>query len=87
MTMSKLLPVIALALLAAPAFAQPPQSKAEAQDKDKQVCKRVSVTGSLVQVRRICGTRGEWEAKARAGREYGEGVQDAARVAPYIPRE
>lgn len=60
-----------LALLTAPAFADPRQPKREVAEKsadpyDKVICKRFVRTGSLVDGYRSCKTKWEWERERDA---------------------
>lgn len=51
-------------------------------DKDQQVCKRVTVTGSLAQTRKVCGTREFWEERARRAKGWTRDVLDQGRRQP-----
>jgi hypothetical protein len=56
--------LITVALCAASAFAAPKPDKVDVETvsdaPDKVICKRYPVTGSLVQTRKVCGTKEDW---------------------------
>lgn len=63
--------IFAMMLLAAVQTApQPPVAT-----REKLICKRSMVTGSLVRKRRDCKTRAQWTAIAEAAREDGEAMR------------
>lgn len=60
------------ALVAAtPAFAE-----SRPADKDKQICKRTRVTGSLAQTTKVCGTRQFWDERKRQTKEWTKDLTD-----------
>lgn len=62
----------------APAQVEPARSV----DKDQQICKRVTVTGSLAQTRKVCGTREFWEERTRRAKGWTRDVLDQGRRQP-----
>jgi hypothetical protein len=76
--------VIALTLVAAaPLAAQQPagaagERKVVSGKPDARICKRSAPSGSLVQTRRECHTRSEWNRLAQAGREQAQDLVDRA---------
>ncbi|UVO54923.1 hypothetical protein [Sphingomonas sp. SUN039] len=49
-------------------------------DPDRVICRRESITGSLVQTRKVCMTRADWIARSRGAQEAGQQMQDAGRI-------
>jgi predicted secreted protein len=60
-------------MVAAPALAQDAPAT-PAPPKDKKVCRRIDVTGSIVGTRAVCHTKAEW---AKIDGENGSRVDDA----------
>lgn len=67
---------LVLLALTAPVLADPastsgsaPTTKSDASDPNKVICKRLEVLGSRLETKRICRTRGEWEAEQQANRQ------------------
>jgi hypothetical protein len=56
---------LVFAMMADAATAMPKKDK---NDPDKMVCRREVVTGSLVQTKRTCHTKREWEELGNAAR-------------------
>ena len=50
-------------------FAGQSQEQAEAEPKEKLVCKREVPIGSLIPTRKICLTKTQWEQRGRDGNE------------------
>lgn len=70
------------ALVAAtPALAE--NESGAAADKDKQICKRTRVTGSLAQSTKVCGTREYWEERARRSKEWTRDLTDKKQPPPW----
>jgi len=53
---------------AAPLWADQPSSR-PAKDPNERICENQTVLGSRLTMRRVCGTRAEWEEKRRLDRE------------------
>ncbi len=69
------------ALVAAtPALAESTRAMAE---KDKQICKRTRVTGSLAQTTKVCGTREFWEDRTRRSKEWTRDLTDKKQPPPW----
>lgn len=49
--------------------ADPTTSKSKARDPNEKVCENHQVLGSRLAVRRVCGTRAEWEDRRRRERD------------------
>jgi hypothetical protein len=77
--MRKFLYLCGLALIAAPIGVA---AKTPSADKEKQICKRSAITGSLARVERICGTKEFWDSKRREARRLTERVQEGGRAVP-----
>ena len=66
---------LALVALSAPAFANgngdtpAPQTKVEDDGQNKVVCRRVEAIGTRLSSKRVCRTKGEWDAEAAANRQ------------------
>lgn len=66
---------LALIALAAPAAASnagenpAPAAKAEEEGQNKVVCRRVEAIGTRLSSKRVCRTKGEWDADAAANRQ------------------
>ncbi len=66
---------LALVALSAPAFAEnsgdtpAPQTKVEDDGQNKVVCRRVEAIGTRLSSKRVCRTKGEWDAEAAANRQ------------------
>ena len=73
-----------MVLGAVPAFAQaaPGLAQPEAPKEEKKVCKRITETGSLARVTKVCLTRAEWERSARGHQGYAQDMQDSLRGKP-----
>ncbi|WP_213982266.1 hypothetical protein [Sphingomonas sp. dw_22] len=78
----RLLPLIALLTFAAPALAQQqaPTQAAEQPKDDKQVCRRIPVTGSNFG-KRECHTKAEWAQIHAADQENAARALDNRRAA------
>lgn len=87
------LPFLCLAMMAAPAFAQPappPAAPAATQaaparpaNDDQTIrCRRIEVTGSLVGGQRVCKTNAEWRRLADRGNDYAREMVDTLRARP-----
>jgi hypothetical protein len=50
--------------------------------KDKVVCKRARVTGSLAQTKKVCGTRQFWEERTRNAKEWTRDLTDKKQPPP-----
>ncbi|KQM51013.1 hypothetical protein ASE69_06550 [Sphingomonas sp. Leaf208] len=62
-------------------FAQQPEPSAPAKavaKPERPICKRSAPSGSLVETRRECHTRAEWNRLAQEGRAAGQDVVDRA---------
>jgi hypothetical protein len=60
----------------APALADPasttgaqPTTKTDSSDPNKVICRRIETIGSRLDSKRVCRTRGEWEADQLADRQ------------------
>lgn len=62
---------VAALVAATPALAETPPSP-----KDKQICKRSRVTGSLAQTTKVCGTRAFWEERKRQSKDWTKELTD-----------
>lgn len=65
---------LALLVLSAPAYADSgdapaPQTKVEDAGQNKVVCRRVEAIGTRLSSKRVCRTKGDWDAEAAANRE------------------
>ncbi|NCU12931.1 MAG: hypothetical protein GXC70_12385 [Sphingomonadaceae bacterium] len=66
---------LALFAVAAPALAtaadDAPSAPAKAEDdgKNKVVCRRVEAIGTRLSSKKVCRTKGEWDAEAAANRQ------------------
>jgi hypothetical protein len=49
--------------------AQPPAAKAEDDGQNKVVCRRVEAIGTRLSAKKVCRTKGEWDADAAANRQ------------------
>ena len=69
--MLSLSPFLALSLaMSAPAPAPGPTDAAPATEEDKKIiCQSIKVTGSRLAVRRICGTKKDWELMRKEAEE------------------
>jgi hypothetical protein len=77
--MRKVLYVCSLVLIAVPTGVA---AKTPSADKEKLICKRTPITGSLARVERVCGTKEFWDSKRRDARRWTEGVQERALSVP-----
>ena len=68
-----------------PAEAEPvrvaPAQVAQVADKDRMVCKTEALAGSRVP-KRVCATKGEWEARRAEDKEHLDAMQRASK--PHI---
>lgn len=73
--------IFASASAAEPATKQPAaaEAKAEPTGDDRIKCKRLSVTGSLVQKVKTCRTIGEWRRMREDNSDYARDLQDYTR--------
>jgi len=64
-------PLVALLFFSAPAIAQDaqPADKTAEKPAEKQICRRVEVTGSYLPGKRECHTKAEWERRAEQARD------------------
>ena len=83
--MLKVIPTIAIAamfangLLAGSAIAQQPVTQqAQKPNPNERVCENITLVGSRLAVKRLCGTRAEWEERRRLDREVVEQAQRSA---------
>lgn len=65
---------LALLALSTPAMANSgdtpaPQTKVEEDDQNKMICRRVEAIGTRLSSKRVCRTKGEWDAEAAANRQ------------------
>lgn len=66
---------LALLALSAPAYAgnssdtPAPQTKVEDDGQNKVVCRRVEAIGTRLSSKKVCRTKGEWDAEAAANRQ------------------
>ncbi len=65
---------LALLALSAPAYAESndtpaPQTKVEDDGQNKIVCRRVEAIGTRLSSKRVCRTKGDWDAEAAANRQ------------------
>ena len=63
------------------AAATPAQKASKAKDPNEKVCEDIVHTGSRLAVRRVCGTRAEWEQRRRLDKE----AIDRAQMSPNGP--
>lgn len=72
---------LAFTLVASPSLAQQPvateQSKV-AVKPDRKICKRSAPSGSLIETRRECHTRAEWDQIAQIARAQGQDLIERA---------
>ena len=78
--MTKILAIVLLAFVAAPAAAQPAATQAsgpaaEKAELDRIVCERQESIGTRLGARKVCKTVKEWQEERRVQREETEGVQ------------
>ena len=59
----------------APAFARPADSKKGPVDQNKQICRTSEATGSRLETKKTCMTRGQWDQFEREQRATIERVQ------------
>jgi hypothetical protein len=78
--MRKFLYLCGLVLVAAPVGVAAKTPSAD--DKERQICKRIPTTGSLARVERLCGTKEFWDSKRREARRLTERVQEGGRAVP-----
>ncbi len=74
-------PVFAMAVLLAalPATAneKPVNDKtASVPERDRQICKKMNMTGSRLSVKSACKTKAEWEEEARTGKDQIRRIDD-----------
>ncbi|HEY9233787.1 MULTISPECIES: hypothetical protein [Phenylobacterium] len=61
---------------------EPPKAQvAQVADKDRMVCKTEALAGSRVP-KRVCATKGEWEARRAEDKEHLDAMQRASK--PHI---
>lgn len=66
---------VALVALSAPAFAESkgetpaPQTKAEGEGLNTIVCRRFEAIGTRLSSKKVCRTKGEWDAEAAVNRQ------------------
>ncbi len=66
---------LALAAMTAPVVANAssdtpaPQTKVEDDGQNKIVCRRVEAIGTRLSSKKVCRTKGEWDAEAAANRQ------------------
>lgn len=66
-----------LAVLVSTGIAHADDPAKTANDPDKAVCKRQTVTGSLAQSKRECHTRAEWQQLGEQNREEARRAQQS----------
>lgn len=76
---------LAFALMATPVVAQQPAATKTVTDKaavnpERMICKRSSPAGSLIETRRDCHTRAEWNQIAQTARATGQDMVDRAAI-------
>lgn len=72
---------LALVMMASPLFAQQPTATDAAKTTakpERKICKRSAPSGSLIETRRECHTRAEWDQMAQAARAQGQDMVDRA---------
>lgn len=62
------------------AAAKPAATQAAASDPNRQICKRITVTGSNYP-KKFCSTQAEWDAQEKASLEQSEQIDAARRAA------
>lgn len=79
----RIINVLCLGALVAAAPALAESGPKTAADKDKQICKRTRVTGSLAQTTKVCGTREFWEDRSRRSKEWTRDLTDKKQPPPW----
>lgn len=85
----RILLATALLLGTAPALAQTPAPAAARPARgspDEVVCKREVNTGSLIQGKRTCMTRAQWQAQAEAAQASAQRQEELGRINSEAPR-
>lgn len=60
---------------------KPPEQEPEKKPEDEVICKKMDApTGSRTGAKKVCRTKAEWAAQARAARETTEAIQDRGRA-------
>ncbi len=68
--------IVLAACLAAPAIASDPKpAKAERDDPDRIICRKIKATGSLTRMTKDCRTARDWAELRQASREATENLQ------------
>jgi hypothetical protein len=67
---------LAMLMLAEPASAQSKDNQPQGNDPNAQIiCEKITVTGSRLSTKRICGTRAEWAERRLRDRQEVERAQ------------
>ncbi len=77
--------IVALSVLVMPGavLAETPKApsvKLDRNDPNYVICRRESVTGSLVQTNKVCLTRAQWAERTRESQAVGQDMQDRSRI-------
>lgn len=72
---------LAFIMMASPSLAQQPAATEPGKvtaKPERKICKRSAPSGSLIETRRDCHTRAEWDQIAQAARAQGQDMVDRA---------